>query len=319
MRIFLTGGSGLLGGNVIRVAHERGHQVFAALHRNRLPERLGVDQAVVDLIDASSVAAALDAAQAEAIVHCAYLPGLERIDTQRDLAWRAMVDATRTLARAAADRDLPLVFVSTDFVFDGVDAPFTESTPPNPVNHYGVLKVIGETIVRTISERNLVARVAGVFGVTWADPDRSGHQDRGFGFLVNETVANLRAGRPYTVWTEGVTLNERATPTLASDAATTLLALLERGASGTWHCVGSEHADRVALARAAARAFDLAPDMVRTGPVPADLVAVGAQLRIPQDTRLDARATFAAAGREGFDLDTALAVYRRQTETARAA
>lgn len=319
MRIFLTGGSGLLGGNVIRAAHERGHEVFAALHRTPLPEGLGVEQAVVDLEDADDVAAALERSAADAVVHCAYLPGLERIDRNRDLAWRAMVDATRTLARAADLRGLPLAFVSTDFVFDGRDAPFDEAASPNPLNHYGVLKVIGETIVRTVSDRNLVARVAGVFGVTWADPERSGSQDRGFGFLVNETVAHLREGRPYTVWTEGATLNEVATPTLASDASATLLELLERGAAGTWHCVGGEHATRVELARAAARAFGLDPDLVRRGPVPAELAAEGRDLRIPADTRLDASATFAAAGREPLSLDDALAAYRRQIETEVAA
>ena len=108
---------------------------------------------------------------------------------------------------------------------------------------------------------------------------------------------------------ESPAINMLATPTLASAAGELIWRALELEATGVLHCCGGEHAGRRELARRAAVAFDLEPDLVRSGPPPeAPATAV------PYDTRLDARATAARLGVELPDLDTQLARLRHQME-----
>jgi dTDP-4-dehydrorhamnose reductase len=149
--------------------------------------------------------------------------------------------------------------------------------------------------------RGTVARIAGVQGGHRAPRG----QDHGFGYLVESVVAALRAGEPFTVW-EGPHVNMRATPTLARDAGELIWRALELGATGTLHCCGGEHADRVTLARRAAVAFDLGPALIRTGPPPPP------RDRVPYDTRLDARATAERLGVELPGIDAVLAGLREE-------
>jgi dTDP-4-dehydrorhamnose reductase len=199
---------------------------------------------------------------------------------------------------------VPVVLVSTDWVFDGTQSGAAEDEPPNPINAYGFLKAASELVVTERAARGTVARVAGVQGAGRA----SRGQDHGFGYLVASVVAALRAGEPFTVW-EGPAINTVATPTLATDAGELIWRALERRATGVLHCCGGEHADRVTLARRAAAAFDLDPALVLTGPPPQPPAAA-----IPYDTRLDATVTAARLDVELPDLETQLARLRREME-----
>lgn len=318
MRLFLTGATGLVGSNLAHRALEtRGAAVFAALHRRELPERPGLEQAPVDLTDRAAVDAAVRAFRPDAVVHCAYEPDLARLHRDRAYARRVMLDATRGLTEAATEAGAKVVLVSTDWVFDGESAPADEATLPAPVNLYGVLKVVGETIVTTLDARHAVARVAGVFGVHRARPDWRGRQNAGFGALVDAAVDGLRGEGAFGVWS-APWLNQRANATLASDAAELILRAVERDARGVLHCVGGEGAGRLELARRAARAFGLPEDAVREVPPPGDEPTRAAGMRVPADTRLVGPATERALGRPLLPLDEALARYRAEREAAAA-
>jgi dTDP-4-dehydrorhamnose reductase len=151
--------------------------------------------------------------------------------------------------------------------------------------------------------------------VHWARPNTPRSQDAGFGYFVASLVDALRAGEPFTVW-DDPRLNMRATPTLASDAADLMWRALERQTTGVLHCVGGEHADRIALALRAVAAFELDPHLVHFGPPPPSELLDGG---VPFDTRLDAAATAAALDVELPDLDTMLGRLRSEIESCRSA
>jgi dTDP-4-dehydrorhamnose reductase len=248
----------------------------------------------------------------EALVHAAIWndpPGLVR---DRRRAWDAYVGATRNVADAANAAGIPVVLISTDWVFDGTQAPAAEDEPPNPINTYGFLKAASELIVAERAERGVVARIAAVQGVHRARASAPRAQDAGFGYFVAALVDALRAGERFTVW-DGPALNALATPTLATDAAELVWRALERGVTGVLHCCGGEHADRVGLARRAVEAFDLDPDLLDVGPPPPGAVP---REPVPRDTRLDATATAAALDVRLPDLDTQLARLRGELEAA---
>jgi dTDP-4-dehydrorhamnose reductase len=253
-------------------------------------EVLAPRHAEVDITDRDRVLRYAADTRPDAVVHCAILNDLAGLRDRRR-AWAAYVEATRNMLATGA----PVVLISTDWVFDGTQGPAPEDEPPNPINAYGFLKAACELVV--IEAGGTVARIAGVQGFHRARPETVYAQDAGFGNLV---AAVASAGGRFTVW-DGPGLNTLATPTLATHAGEMILRALELEVTGILHCCGSEHVDRVTLARRAAEAFGFDPELVVTGPPPADAIPAGGA---PYDTRLDNRATLAALDMEPLDLDS---------------
>jgi dTDP-4-dehydrorhamnose reductase len=300
VKVWVTGASGFVGSNVVRVLGER-HGVEVA----------GPSRAQVDITDADAVGRAVAGFAPDAIVHCAILNDPAALERERRAAWAGYVGATRNVVDAANAAGAHVVLISTDWVFDGTQGGATESEPPNPINAYGFLKAASELVVLERAARGAVARIAGVAGVHWARPALPREQDAGFGYLCATLVHTLRAGRRFIVW-ESPDINCIATPTLASDAAELVWRAIEGGHKGVLHCVGGESVDRVSLARRTAQAFDLDPEMVDVGPP--DPAAVG-RMRVPHDTSLDATATAQRLSVELPDLDTMLGRLRVELET----
>jgi dTDP-4-dehydrorhamnose reductase len=301
MRIYLTGASGFVGSNLAHVfAHEHGAEVVAPGHEH------------VELTDEVIVRRSVRATRPDAIVHAAIWNDPAGLRSDRHRAWEAYVGATRNVVAAGNAIDAQVVLISTDWVFDGTQAPATESEPPNPINAYGFLKASCELVVTESAARGTIARIAGVQGVHRARPQTPRSQDAGFGYLVASLVDALRAGNRFTVW-DGPGLNRVATPTLATDAARMIWRALEREATGVLHCCGGEHADRVTLARRAVEAFELDGELLEVSAPPADIVSGEP---VPHDTRLDAGFTARALGAELPDLSTMLGRLRAELESS---
>lgn len=126
----------------------------------------------------------------------------------------------------------------------------------------------------------IVARLAGVNGLHWAQHQGPRTQDAGFGFFVASLVDAVTSGESFTVW-ENEKINARATPSLASESAHMMFRLVEAGARGTFHCSGGESVSRMELARAAAEVFDLDPALITTGPPEASAML---SAPVPYDT-----------------------------------
>jgi dTDP-4-dehydrorhamnose reductase len=300
MRAYVTGASGFVGSNLVHVFAE-GHGA----------EVVAPGRGEVDVTDAAAVRGAVAAARPDAIVHAAIWNDPAGLDRDRRRAWAAYVGATRNLTDAANAAGIPVVLISTDWVFDGTRAPAAEDEPPRPVNTYGFLKAASELVVTERAQRGIVARIAAVQGVHRARPSAPRAQDAGFGYFVAALVDALRAGERFTVW-DGPGLNVLATPTLATDAAELIWRALERDLTGTLHCCGGEHADRVGLARRAVDAFGLDGDLLDVAPPPPAALPAGG---VPRDTRLDATATARGLGLRLPDLDTQLARLRSELES----
>jgi dTDP-4-dehydrorhamnose reductase len=312
MRVAVTGAAGFVGSNVAAVAAGRSHDVVCLVRSAPPLADARCAYVPIDLLDEPALRSAVREARPDAIVHTAILNDLARLYEDRELAWRSYVDVTRTLADAATEVGALLVYVSTDWVFDGTQSNASERTPPNPINLYGFLKAAGELVALERPGAAAVARIAGVMGTHRSRPELPRAQDVGFGYFVAALVESLRAGERFTVW-DGPGLNALATPTLATDAAELVWRALDRGVTGVLHCCGGEHADRVGLARRAIAAFDLDGDLLDVGPPPAGAVPPEG---VPRDTRLDASLTATMLDVTLPALDTQLARLRAEMERA---
>ena len=280
MRVWLTGGTGFVGSNIVHAALMGGHDVLTTTHSFQPPPDVAYRAERVDMTNSGEVTASVADYSPDVVVHCAIMNDFGDMYANRQDSWTAYVDATRHTAQAAADVGASFVLVSTDWVFDGTQGGADETTPPNPVNLYGVLKLASEMVA--LERGGAVARVSGVNGVHRARPETPRHQDPGYGYFVASLVDALRHDKPYTVW-EADSINMRATPSLAIECGELILRIGERRLDGVFHTCGADAVGRMELAHLACEVFDLDPALVRSGPVPPDEMLPAP---VPYDTSL---------------------------------
>jgi dTDP-4-dehydrorhamnose reductase len=310
--IYLTGGSGFLGSNIIRVAQEKFNaDVFAAVHSWQPSAPVGFSYGSVDLTDRDALFQSVRAFQPDVIIHSAILNDFASMYRDRKLAWRLYVEATRNLTDVANTVGTKIILVSTDWVFDGTQAGADESTPPNPINYYGVLKVACERVVAERGANWAVARVAGVNGVHWLRRGERQAQNAGFGHFATAVVQTLRLNEPFTVWL-GEDINQRATPSLASDSAEMILKIARLDRQGIFHCTGGESIGRFNLAQRVAQLFGFDPALIQKG-IHIDDLPQGA--RIPNDTSLSAVHTSLELDHPLLGMHTLLARFQREMDT----
>jgi dTDP-4-dehydrorhamnose reductase len=231
-RILVTGGSGQLGIELVPRLAELGTAIA--------PERKALD------LTSDEVVRQIIALQPTHVVHAAAATDVERCE--REPAWAQAVNAegTRRVAQACQALGSWLLYVSTDYVFDGTKiCPYVETDSPAPLNEYGRSKRDGEVQVQTIAPRWAVVRTAWVYG----------HIGRNF---VATILQRLQAGDQLRVVADQI-----GSPTYAADLAEGIAQLVGREATGTLHLTNSGSCSWFTLARAIAAAVGADPARVR--------------------------------------------------------
>jgi dTDP-4-dehydrorhamnose reductase len=209
VRILVTGGRGQLAADVRE--HLVGNDVAAPSHEE------------LDIADRGAVEAALEAFQPEVVINTAAFHDVDRCEEEPEASFAVNAAAVRRLAAACSRRDTLFVHFSTDYVFDGRKRePYVEEDMVAPINVYGCSKVAGEMAIRCTTERHLIIRTTGLYGLRASGASRSN-------FV--ETMLKLAAeGQRISVVCDQV-----LTPSYTRDVAAATLRLVSMGATGTWH------------------------------------------------------------------------------------
>nr|WP_070960996.1 dTDP-4-dehydrorhamnose reductase [Hyphomonas sp. Mor2] len=118
----------------------------------------------LDLLQTRTVARALETTHPDLVVNAAAYTNVDGAETNREAAFALNGEAAGALAALCAERDLPLIHLSTDYVFDGNgDRPWRETDPVRPLNVYGASKLAGEEAVRTHHKSHIILRTAWVY------------------------------------------------------------------------------------------------------------------------------------------------------------
>lgn len=263
----IVGASGLIGYNLVRAYERRGFRV----HGTALQQPLhGFTQ--LDVADAQQVMGLVAALRPEHIVIAAAYTHVDGCERDPAVGRRVNVEGVLHLATAARRLGARVVYLSTDYVFDGAGGPYSEVDSPHPINEYGRQKWEGERIVAgLLPHDHLIVRTTGVYG--WELRPRN---------FVVRLIEQNRAGQVVRAPRDQV-----ATPTYAPNLADAVAELDALRCRGIYNVAGTTLIDRYEFALLAAGVFGLEPQLIE----PVDTVSLGqAALRPMQGGLLVAQA-----------------------------
>ena len=286
MKIFITGGSGLFGSKVAEIAQARGDEVFSGYAHN-LPE---YGRAVkFDLLDEKTISELVGKIEPEVIIHSAALTDVDRCEREQELAYKMNVDGTRAIATAAEKAGSFLIYISTDYVFDGLCGMYREDDRPNPVSYYGYSKLLGEQFCR-----GCIARTCVIYGSRPA----SGKVNFAL-WLLN----NLNSDKEVRVVTD-----QFITPTLNTNLAAMVLEAADRRLCGVYNLVGATRISRYDYALELAREFDLDKSLI----LPSRMADLTWAAKRPIDSSLDTSKARAELMERPLPLNKALRTLRTE-------
>ena len=196
MRLLIAGAHGQVGRELVRAA--RGHEVLA----------LSTDK--LDITDAVAVGKSIEAFRPDAVINAAAYTAVDQAESEPDIAFSVNRDGPKRLASSCDKNGIPLVHISTDYVFDGKKiGAYVEGDVPNPLNVYGASKLAGEEAVRALCPRHLILRTSWVF---------SAHGN-------NFVKAMLKLGCEREAF--GIVGDQHGCPTSAEELARGIIAVIE--------------------------------------------------------------------------------------------
>ena len=204
--ILVTGSTGQLGSDVVKELLKRG---YSTLSPNRSEFNLCSEDSIRNYILNSNC---------EAIVHCAAYTQVDKAEDEKDLCIKINTTATKHIAKCAKILDIPMIYISTDYVFDGTkDGEYTENDETNPINIYGESKLAGEKYVQEILDKYYIVRTSWVFNIN------------GKNFI--ETMLRLsKANNQLSIVNDQI-----GSPTYTKDLSRLLVDMLETSKYGLYH------------------------------------------------------------------------------------
>ncbi len=247
MRILITGASGRIGSELASTLAGAGHYVFGTFLDSPAPGSIESQRA--DMSNTKDCASVFKKASPDAVIHSAALVDADLCEIDRTLADRANITGTDNVIAQCRLIGCSFAFISSSFVFDGKKEVFSEDDTPNPVNYYGVTKMVGESHTVSSGVRYLILRTDQTYG-----PIRRWQRDNS----VTRALRSLRAHTVYEDFTDWYN-NPTFTPDLAMAAAT----LVTSRRSGIYHLVGPDYISRYDWSLKIADAFGLDRGLVK--------------------------------------------------------
>ena len=206
MKILVTGVKGQLGYDVVQEGEKRGLEMF------------GTDVDSMDITDAGQVRKVMEAYKPDGVIHCAAYTAVDAAEEHQEICRKINVNGTRNIAEVCQDMDIPLMYFSTDYVFDGQGENFwKEDDERQPLNVYGQMKYEGELAVQELVQKYFILRISWVFGVN------------GSNFI--KTMLRLGKERGAV----GVVSDQMGSPTYTYDLAKLVLDMFQTDKYGVYH------------------------------------------------------------------------------------
>jgi dTDP-4-dehydrorhamnose reductase len=239
MRVLITGVSGQLGTELYNISPYENFGIYF----QHVPENRYKNISKVDITNKKQIFTYIEKVRPHWIIHCAAITDVDLCEENKEIAWKTNVIGTKNIIDACSKLNSKLVFISTDYVFDGAKGFYKEEDVPNPINFYGKTKCIGEWLVESLPSF-IIVRTSMLFS----------HRK---GKFVKWVLEEAKKGKVYGA------IDIYSSPTLALELAECVLKLIENDVTGLYHAAGSERVSRYDLIRKFVTAFGYDVDIVK--------------------------------------------------------
>ena len=241
-RLLVTGASGLLGSKIVGLARED-YEVIPLHNTNSLhPNSLKLD-----ITNQNQVFNLFNKLKPDAAIHTASETNVDKCETEKEHAWKINVDGTRNIAVACNQVSAKLVYISTDYVFDGEKGNYKEQDKPNPINYYGITKLEGENQVAKHCQNYVILRTSVLYG--WHPWKQN---------FATWVINSLKQKKEMSIVEDHFN-----TPTLADNLAEITIETIQKDLQGLYHASGSQRISRYEFAQQIAKAFNLNQNLIK--------------------------------------------------------
>jgi len=257
VRLLVIGASGLLGFKVAELAAKENFETFATY--NFRPVKLeGCSFFQIDKCRRDETQALVKKIKPDVVIDTAALHNVDYCETHQDEAWKVNVEGTKNVVEACREVGAKMIFVSTDYVFDGKKEFYTEEDIPNTLHYYAKTKFEAEKLVKQANEINAVARPSVIYG--WNPGELAGLQSssgKSLNFVI-WIINKLKKGEDVSIVTD-----QYSSPTLADNLAEALLAISKLNKQGLYHTAGKSCIDRFTFAKKIAEIFEFDGGLIK--------------------------------------------------------
>lgn len=290
LRLLVTGASGLLGHQLVKKALDKGHEVYAAYKDTQVSFGKPIR---VDLTEQTAIFEVIGKIKPQAVIHAAAYTDVDGCETNKDLALRVNAEATKHIAMATAEINAHVIYVSTDYVFNGEKGLYVEEEQPNPINYYGYTKLKGEEYVKQYAESWCIARPSVIYG--WSQTEKLNFAT----WIIN----SLKRRKEIKVL-----VDQYVSPTLNINLAEMLLEIAEKRIRGILHTAGANRVSRYDFALECANTFNLFADVIK----PARIGEISWKAKRPRDSSLNVSKAEMVLNAKPLKINDALKMMKKQ-------
>lgn len=222
MKVLVTGANGQLGYDVVKELQKQNIECYGAIRKD------------FDLVDFEATEKFIINYMPDVVIHCAAYTAVDKAEDEQGLCYLVNASATENIARICKKINAKMLYISTDYVFDGTKEGFYEvDDMPNPINVYGRTKLLGEQAVQKILNKYFIVRISWVFG------------EHGNNFV--KTMLKLGKERKEI----NVVADQYGSPTYTADLALLLIEMIKTDKYGIYHatnegiCSWAEFAEEI--------------------------------------------------------------------------
>ncbi len=246
MKYLITGGSGLLGADLVEELLRKKEEVHYTYLNNDM-KISGAHSYKLDILEMEKTAELIKKLEPDVVIHTATIPSVDICEKDKELAYKINTLSTKKIAEVTKTIGAKLVYLSTTFVFPNSDSKFSEDDIPAPISFYGVTKLGGE-LATALSPNHLIIRTDQIYG--WIKKG----QKKTFVVNVLDNIENKKKVEVCSDWYNS--------PTYVKDLTTTIVSLLAKEKKGVYHVVGSTHLNRLEWGRKIAEVFGVDPNLI---------------------------------------------------------
>ncbi len=245
MKLLITGAGGLLGSKLCEQAAGKNHELYSLYNQHRPIQGIPIQ---INISDKNAVQKTFEKIKPETVVHAAAFTDVDKCELEKEHAWKVNVEGTANLAELCKRHKVSLIYISTDYIFDGIKGLYEEDDKPNPINYYGLTKLRGEETVKDLLENYCIARTSVLYGSTPAAGKIN------FALWLLEKLKHDERVRIVT--------DQWNSPTLNTNLASMLLEIAERRATGVYHLAGATRVSRYDFSKLIAQTFELDTNLI---------------------------------------------------------